>query len=60
MTDRQKRYFGSPYLNQLEAIERQLDAEKYECKHSVSSLINQIGTVNAKAKDRIESAKKGI
>jgi len=58
MTDRQKRYFGSSYLNQLEAIERQLDAENMNAALRVSSLINQIGTVNAKAKDRIESARK--
>lgn len=58
MTERQKRYFGSSYLTQLEAIERQLDAENMNAALRVSSLINQIGTVNAKAKDRIESARK--
>ncbi|MFR5970929.1 MAG: hypothetical protein ACLUGF_07770 [Clostridium sp.] len=36
MTDRQKRYFGSSYLNQLEAIERQLDAENMNAALRVS------------------------
>lgn len=58
MTDRQKRYFGSFYLNQLSAIESQLDVENRNAALRVSSLINHIGTVNVAAKGRIENARK--
>lgn len=58
LNERAKRYFGENYLSQLQAIEKELDAQNLNAALRVSTLINQIGTVNAQARDRINNARK--
>lgn len=58
LNERAKRYFGENYLSQLEAVEKQLDAQNLNAGLRVSTLISQIGSVDARARDRIQSARK--
>lgn len=58
LNERARRYFGDNYLSQLQAIEKELDAQNLNAALRVSTLISQIGTVNAQAKDRINNARK--
>lgn len=58
LNDRAKRYFGENCLKQLEAVEKELEAQNLNAALRVSTLISQIGKVDAKARDRIASARK--
>lgn len=58
LNERAKRYFGESYLSQLQAIEKELDAQNLNAALRVSTLISQIGTVNAQARDRISNARR--
>lgn len=58
MNERAKRYFGKNYLSQLETVEKELEVQNLNAALRVSTLINQIGTVDARARDRISSARK--
>lgn len=54
---RAKRYFGENYLSQLAAVEKELEAQGLNAALRVTTLINQIGTVDARARDRIANAR---
>lgn len=56
--DRAKRYFGDNYRRQLEAVEKELEAQNLNTALRVTTLIDRIGTVDAKARDRIAIARK--
>lgn len=55
---RAKRYFGANYRSQMEAVEKELEAQGMNEALRVSTLISQIGTVDARARDRIANARK--
>lgn len=58
MNARAKRYFGASYRSQMEAVEKELEAQGMNEALRVSTLISQIGTVDARARDRIANARK--
>ncbi len=58
MTQRAKRYFGESYLSQMVAMEKELDAQNLNAALRVSTLIRQIGAVDATARDRIQNARR--
>lgn len=57
LNTRAKRYFGENYQSQLAAVEKELEAQGLNAALRVTTLINQIGTVDARARDRIANAR---
>lgn len=54
---RAKSYFGGNYRSQLAAVEKELEAQGLNAALRVTTLINQIGKVDARARDRIANAR---
>lgn len=57
LSDTAKRYFGSDYLKKLQSIDRDLEVLNMNIALRVTSLIEQIGKVDVKAKGKIDSAR---
>lgn len=57
LSDTAKRYLGNDYVKKIQSIDGDLEALNINKALRVSALINQIGKVDVKAKERIDSAR---